>query len=119
GSAADGLPCREYRGACKDAVTASPGSTAQVRDKGKGDLGAGEKEELTGVGFVLTLLTVALIFAVAVPIVRWRDPQTGQPLPRMAAIISPVLIGAVVQGIGSLLLRCLGLPVWSKREKEN
>jgi hypothetical protein len=90
-----------------------------VHDKGKGEGGADAKEKLTGVGCVLMLFSLAVIVAVALPIMRWRDPQTGAPLPRMAAILCPILIGAVVQEIGSRLLRCLGLRVWSKRDKES
>jgi hypothetical protein len=77
-----------------------------------------ENVKLTAVGYVLTLLSVALIVGVAIPIVRWRDPVTGEPLPRMVAIFAPLLIGATVNGIGSFLLKLVGLPTWSKQEKD-
>jgi hypothetical protein len=77
-----------------------------------------ENVELTAVGYVLTLLTVAVIFGVAIPIVRWRDPVTGESLPRIVAIIAPLLIGAAVNGIATLLLKLVGLPIWSKQPKD-
>jgi hypothetical protein len=84
--------------------------------------GSGGKEDenvkLTAVGYVLTLLTTAVIFGVAIPIVRWRDPVTREPLPRIVAIIAPLLIGATVNGIASLLLKLVGLPPWSKQPKD-
>jgi hypothetical protein len=83
---------------------------------------AGPEDEASGkptaVGCVLTLLSVGIIFASALPIVRWRDPVTGEALPREVAILSPVLIGAAFYGITSFVLRLIGLPVWSKQEKE-
>jgi len=77
-----------------------------------------DKAKPTCVGCVLMLLSVAVIFGVALPIVRWRDPATGQPLPRYVAIVTPLLIGAAVHGIGSLFLKLIGVRVWSKRESE-
>jgi hypothetical protein len=64
------------------------------------------------------LLSVAVVFGVAVPIVRWRDPETGQPLERIVAIITPILIGATIHGIASLFLRFLGFPIWKERETD-
>jgi len=77
-----------------------------------------DKENLTGVGCVLTLLSFVVILAVALPIVRWRDPLTGNPLPKEVAIATPVLIGAAVYGIGSLFLKLICVRVWSKRESD-
>jgi hypothetical protein len=77
-----------------------------------------DKENLTGVGCVLTLLSVAVIFVVAVPIVQWRDALTGEPLPRELAILAPLLVGAAFHGIGTLLLRLVGLRIWSKSETD-
>jgi hypothetical protein len=77
-----------------------------------------DKAPLTGVGCVLTVLTFAVIVGVAIPIVRWRDPETGEPLPRGLAIWAPFIIGASFYGISSVLLRLVGLRVWSKPEKE-
>jgi hypothetical protein len=79
---------------------------------------AEDNAKLTGVGYALTLLTIAVIFAVALPIVRWRDPLTGERLPRTIAIVSPFLIGGAVHGIGTLFLWCIGLPVWSTQKKD-
>jgi hypothetical protein len=84
----------------------------------RGDAADDDKAKLTAAGCVLTLLSVAVIFAVALPIIRWRDPATGQPLPRFIAILSPVLIGGVVHGLGSLFLRLIGLRVWVKQESD-
>jgi hypothetical protein len=74
--------------------------------------------KLTTVGCIVTTLSVAVIVAVALPLVRWRDPATGEPLPRMMAILSPILIGAAFHGIVSMILRLVGLPVWAKPEKD-
>jgi hypothetical protein len=80
---------------------------------------AGDDGKLTGVGCVLTLLTVAVIFSVAIPIVQWRDAETGRPLPRAVAIFAPFLIGAVFNAIGIGLLRLLGLRILSKPEQDD
>jgi ABC-type spermidine/putrescine transport system permease subunit II len=77
-----------------------------------------DNAQLTTVGCILTLFSVAVIVAAAILIVRWRDPDTGRPLPRTIAIIAPILIGAIVHGIGSLSLRLLGLRVWARRAKD-
>jgi hypothetical protein len=65
------------------------------------------------------LLTVAVILGVALPIVQWRDPDTGEPLPRMVALFAPLLIGAAFHGIGTGLLWLVGLRTWSKSEKDD
>jgi hypothetical protein len=78
-----------------------------------------ENAQPTAAGCVLTLLTVVIIFGVALPIVQWRDPETGQPLPRTVAILAPFLIGAVFHGIVTGLLRLVGLRTWSTSEKDD
>jgi hypothetical protein len=77
------------------------------------NLAGDDKAQLTGAGCVLTLLTLAVIVGVAIPIVR-----SGPPLPQEAAICAPFIIGAFFFGISSALLRLVGLRVWSKPEKE-
>jgi hypothetical protein len=74
--------------------------------------------KLTAAGCVLTALSIAIICVVALPIVRWRDPDTGQGLPRMVAIAAPILVGAAFHGLASLFLKLIGVPLWSKREKD-
>jgi hypothetical protein len=71
-----------------------------------------DNSKLTAVGCVPTLLSGAIIFCVAIPIVQWRDPETGQPLPRSIAIFAPVVIGAAFHGIVSGVLWLLGFPVF-------
>ena len=68
----------------------------------------------TVAGCLLLLLSLAVIPGVAIPIVTWRDPDSGRPLPRLIAIVTPVLAGAVFFGIGSSILKILGLSVLSK-----
>jgi hypothetical protein len=63
------------------------------------------------------LITVILILGVALPIVRWRDPATGQPLPQELAIFSPFIFGAAFFGTASLILRLIGLPAWLTQVK--
>jgi hypothetical protein len=55
---------------------------------------------------LLTLLSFFLVLVVAIPIVQWRD------------IALPILIGGACHGIGSVILRIIGLPVWTKPEKD-
>jgi hypothetical protein len=70
-----------------------------------------KNQQPTAAGCLLSVLCVAVIFVVAVPVVMWRDPTSGHPLPRMVAIAVPVLAGGLCYGIGSLLLRLLGIPI--------
>jgi hypothetical protein len=105
-------------GGLDHAVTPSAGSATDSPAGERHGRKEDDNAQLTGVGCVLTFLTVAVIFAVALPIVRWRDPETGEPLPRTVAIFSPILIGAVFHGIGMLFLRLIGLRVWSTQEKD-
>jgi hypothetical protein len=114
--AATGLPSPKGPDAPEDVVTRTAGSAAELHARETGASEADDNGKLTAAGCVLTLLSVAVIVGVALPIVRWRDPETGLPLPRSMAILSPLLIGAAFHGIGSFLLKFLGLPVWSKRE---
>ena len=104
-------------GAPADAVTPRGGSATDLHDMKRRGPAEDEKGKLTAAGFVLTLLTTAVIVGVALPIVHWRHPETGQPLPRMVAIFTPLLIGVVFHGIGTGFLRLLGLHTWSKSEK--
>jgi hypothetical protein len=115
-AAALGLAYPKDPAATEDAVTPLAGSAAESHHMESGGPEEGGNEKLTGVGCILTLITVAVIFGVAIPIARWRDPATGQPLPRVVAIASAFVIGAAVHGFGSLLLRLIGLQVWSKRK---
>jgi hypothetical protein len=76
-------------------------------------LGGADKEQLTVAGCVLTVFSLAVLFASAVPIVLWRD-SAGRPLPRYVALVSPLLIGAAFHGIGTAILWLLGLKVLTK-----
>ena len=115
---APGLAEPKGRGAPEDAVTPLAGSAADLHAREGGGPAIEDKAKLTGVGCVLTLLSFAVILGAALPIAHWRHPATGQPLPRVVAILAPVLIGAAVHGIGSLFLKLIGIQVWSKRESE-
>jgi hypothetical protein len=72
------------------------------------------KAKLTGPGCVVTLLSVVVIFTLALPIVRWRDPDTGEPLPRFIAIFTPLIAGACFNAAASFVLRLFGISVWAK-----
>jgi hypothetical protein len=63
------------------------------------------------------VLCLAVILGLAVPVVTWRDPADGRPLPRIVAITIPILAGGLCYGIGSVILRALGLPVLAKPKK--
>jgi hypothetical protein len=80
-------------------------------------LGEADKEQLTAAGCVLTVLSLAVLFATAVPIVLWRD-SAGRPLPRYVALVSPLLIGAAFHGIGTAILWLLGQKVLTKPDTE-
>jgi len=73
----------------------------------------------TALGCLLTALSAAVIFGSAVPIVSWRDPDSQLPLPRSVAIAVPFLLGALCFGIGSAILKVLGLTVWAKPKKDS
>jgi hypothetical protein len=81
--------------------------------------GGHDQGKPTAVGCVLTLLTLAVIFGVALPIMRWRDPQTGLSLQGDSAIYAPLVVGAIFHGIGTGLLRLMGLRIWSKTDKDD
>ena len=113
---APGVPSPKAPDAPQDIVTLTTGSIEDFHDSKRVNSDTDDNAKLTAAGCVLTLFSVAVIFAVAIPLVRWRDPEDGLPLPRTIAILSPLLIGAAVHGIGSLLLRMVGLPVWSNQK---
>ena len=73
-----------------------------------------DEGQTTFAGCVLMSLSLVLIGAVALPIVSWRDPDTGQPLPRFICIIAPILAGAAFYGIGTGILKVLGIAVLAK-----
>jgi hypothetical protein len=70
-----------------------------------------DRSRPTVAGCLLMLVSVAVIGAVAIPVVTWRDPEDGHPLPRTVAILTPILAGAFCYGIGTAVLKLLGLPV--------
>jgi hypothetical protein len=77
-----------------------------------------DKSKLTLAGCVVPLLTVGVIFGVAIPVVMWRDPVTGRHLSRSIAILGPFLIGAAFFGIVSGLLRLVRIRLWAKPPDE-
>jgi hypothetical protein len=106
-------------GAPGDAATPPAKFAADSHGVGRGDVGEGDGARLTGVGCAVTLLTAAVILGVALPVVRWRDLATGQPLPRLVAIIVPFLLGACFHGVCAALLRLVGLRIWSRPGKDD
>jgi hypothetical protein len=77
-----------------------------------------ENSRPTVAGCLLMVLSLAVIGGVAIPVVRWRDPGSGSPLPQEVAIAAPVVAGALCYGIGAALLKILGLPVFVRPKKE-
>ena len=65
----------------------------------------------TAAGCLLMLLSLAAIVALAIPLIRWRDPATGEALPRFTSILIPIVAGATVFGLGTTILKMLGLPI--------
>jgi hypothetical protein len=80
---------------------------------------ADDNSQPTVAGCLLLALSLVVIGAVALPLVSWRDPDSGRPLPRSVAIVGPVLAGAVFYGIGTGLLRILGLSVLAKPKQQS
>ncbi len=73
------------------------------------------KSKPTAAGCFLSLICVAIIFGSAVPIVTWRDPESGLPIPRMIAIAAPFLAGGLCYAIGAGILTVLGISIVQKR----
>jgi hypothetical protein len=117
-SVAPGLDGPKRPGAPEDPVKQPVGSAADLQDLERVSSADADKGKLTRAGCFLTFLSVAVIFGVAIAIVGWRDPATGQPLPLAIAIVAPISIGAAVHGIASLFLRLIGLRVWARRESD-
>jgi len=86
---------------------------AQSNPTGQG----GEKP--TTAGCIVTLLTLVVILGMAISIVQWRDAATERPLPQDVAIAAPFLVGAVFFWICTVLLKLVGLRIWSQPEKED
>lgn len=78
-----------------------------------------KKKKPSPAGCILAILTLAVIIGVSYPVVRWRSPETGEPLPRMVAVFTPFLVGGVFHGIGGYLLRLLGLSAWKDIEEDD
>lgn len=78
---------------------------------------ANSKANLTGAGCIVTLLSAVVVFGLALPVVQWRDPDTGRRLPRILAIGAPVLAGACFHGLASFLLWLIRIPVWAKEPR--
>jgi len=77
-------------------------------------------EQSSVAGCLLMLVCLAVIGGgVALYVVTWRDADSGRPLPRTVAILIPLLAGGLCYGIGTTILRILGLPVYVKPEKES
>jgi len=72
------------------------------------------KSKPTFAGCFLTLLSVAVIFGSAVPIVTWRSSDSGLPLPRMIAIFAPLLAGALCYAVGAAILRLFGMSMFTR-----
>lgn len=78
-----------------------------------------EGDRLTVPGCLLTVVSLAVIGGTAVPVVTWRDADSGRPMPKMVAILLPLVAGALCFGLGSALLNLLGLSVSVKPEQES
>jgi hypothetical protein len=77
-----------------------------------------DNNQPTFAGCLLMLLSLAVIVVVALTLVRWRDPNSGQTLPRDALIWIPVVAGALFYAIVGGLLRMLGVRALPKPMKE-
>jgi hypothetical protein len=75
-----------------------------------------DNSQPTLAGCLLMLLSLAVIVAVALTL---RIPNSGETLPRDAAIIAPVLAGALFYAVVGGLLRILGVRVLAKSTKKS
>jgi hypothetical protein len=80
---------------------------------------ADDNSQLTFAGCLLVLLSLAVIVAVALTLVRWRDPDSGETLPGEALVLIPVVAGALFCAIVGGLLRMLGVRVLARPMKES
>jgi hypothetical protein len=78
-----------------------------------------DNNQPTFVGCLLMLLSLAIIVAVALTLVRWRDPNSGEALPQDVLVVIPVLAGALFYAIVGGLLRMLGIHVLPKPMKRS
>jgi hypothetical protein len=78
-----------------------------------------DNNQLTFAGCLLMLLSLAVIVAVALTLVRWRGPNSGETLPRDALIQIPVVAGALFYAIVGGLPSMLGVRVLAKPMKES
>ena len=76
------------------------------------------KAPLTGVGCVLMVLSLAVIVGVGIYMVRWRDSESGHRLRTEHVVWASLLIGASFFGISSVVLRLVGLRVWSEPDNK-
>jgi hypothetical protein len=70
-----------------------------------------EKVRPTVAGAILMVISLAIIVTVAIPVVTWRDPESRMPLPRIVAILAPILAGALFDGAGTGVLKLFGIAV--------
>jgi hypothetical protein len=65
----------------------------------------------TTAGAILMVISLAIVVSVAIPVVMWRDPESGMAVPRMVAILVPILAGALFYGLGTAILKLFGIAV--------
>jgi hypothetical protein len=75
--------------------------------------------QTTVAGCVLMVVSLAVLAGVALPVVTWRDPESGRPLPRELSIAVPLLAGALCYGIGTGILKIFGVSVEATRSRES
>jgi hypothetical protein len=78
-----------------------------------------DNNQITFAGCLLVLLSLAVIVAVALTLVQWRDPNSGEPLDRDVLVMTPVVAGALFCAIVGGLLRMLGVRVLAKSMKQS
>ena len=67
------------------------------------------KDQATAAGCFLTLICTAVIFGTVVPIVTWRDRESGLALPTWSAIAAPLFLGGLCYALGVAILKYLGI----------
>jgi hypothetical protein len=76
-----------------------------------------DNSQPTVLGCIVLIFTLAVIGIIAIPVVRWRDPD-GRPLPRMVAIFTPIIAGAMFFGLVTAIMKLFGLSLYTKPEEK-
>jgi len=70
-------------------------------------------------GCLLTVLSLAVLGGLALLAVRWREPDSDEPLDKEIVVLLVILGWALFYGIGSAILTSLGLPIFKPKKAQS